>query len=53
MYKYAQICLYIYMYEQRFRFLGKVLSLWGLAQAFQNPLIKEYTLNYSRVPNMI
>ena len=22
-------------------------------QTFQNPLIKEYTLNYSRIPNMI
>ena len=33
-------------------------SLWGLpeglyAQTFQNPLIKEYTLNYGRIPNMM
>ena len=29
-----------------------LLGLLG-SQTFQNPLIKEYTLNYNRIPNMI
>ena len=31
---------------------GGSLALRG-SQTFQNPLIKEYTLNYNRIPNMI
>ena len=33
--------------------LMEVLASWLLeSQTFQDPLIKEYTLNYIRIPNM-
>ena len=31
---------------------GPGLRVCGCTQTFQNPLVKEYTLNYSRIPNM-
>ena len=39
--------------EPGFQCGASTVSEEGLTQTFQNPLIKEYTLNYSRTLNML
>ena len=46
-------CLYLYgIYEGRRR-VDDYSGFSRSSQTFQNPLIKEYTTKYKRIPNMI